>query len=268
MTKTKPPKISALRNIEYYDFQKVLDKLYADSENSKEIKNLMGLITNPQNILLAYRNIKKNTGSKTAGVDKKTITHLEKWEPEKLIGYVQKRLDYYVPQAVRRVEIPKNNGKTRPLGIPTIMDRLIQQCVLQVLEPICEARFFKRSNGFRPNRGAEHAISQAYKFMQGQHLHYVVDIDIKGFFDNVNHGKLLKQMWTLGIRDKRLLSIISAMLKAEVAGIGFPEKGTPQGGIISPLLSNIVLNELDWWVASQWENVPTKYPYKCRTLRR
>lgn len=267
LTKTKPPKISALRNIEYYDFQKVLDKLYADSENSKEIKNLMGLITNPQNILLAYRNIKKNTGSKTAGVDKKTITHLEKWEPEKLIGYVQKRLDYYVPQAVRRVEIPKNNGKTRPLGIPTIMDRLIQQCVLQVLEPICEAKFFKRSNGFRPNRGAEHAISQAYKFMQGQHLHYVVDIDIKGFFDNVNHGKLLKQMWTLGIRDKRLLSIISAMLKAEVAGIGFTEKGTPQGGIISPLLSNIVLNELDWWVASQWENVPTKYPYKCRTLR-
>lgn len=252
MTKTKLPKISALRNIEYYDFQEVLDKLYTDSENSKKFNNLMGLITNPQNILLAYRNIKKNTGSKTAGVDKKTISHLEKWEPERLIGYVQKRLDYYVPQAVRRAEIPKSNGKTRPLGIPTIMDRLIQQCVLQVLEPICEAKFFKRSNGFRPNRGAEHAISQAYKFMQGQHLHYVVDIDIKGFFDNVNHGKLLKQMWTLGICDKKLLSIISTMLKAEVAGIGFPEKGTPQGGIISPLLSNIVLNELDWWVASSW----------------
>lgn len=267
MTKTKLPKISALRNIEYYDFQEVLDKLYADSENSKKFNNLMGLITNPQNILLAYRNIKKNTGSKTAGVDKKTISHLEKWEPKKLIRYVQKRLNYYVPQAVRRVEIPKSNGKTRPLGIPTIMDRLIQQCVLQVLEPICEAKFFKRNNGFRPNRGAEHAISQAYKFMQGQHLHYVVDIDIKGFFDNVNHGKLLKQMWTLGIRDKKLLSIISVMLKAEVAGIGFPEKGTPQGGIISPLLSNIMLNELDWWVASQWENIPTRYPYKCRTLK-
>lgn len=267
MTKTKLPKISALRNIEYYDFQEVLDKLYADSEKSKKFTDLMDLITCPQNILLAYRNIKKNAGSKTAGVDKKTITYLEKWEPEKLIGYVQNRLNYYVPQAVRRVEIPKSNGKTRPLGIPTIMDRLIQQCVLQVLEPICEAKFFKRSNGFRPNRGAEHAISQAYKFMQGQHLHYVVDIDIKGFFDNVNHGKLLKQMWTLGIRDKKLLSIISVMLKAEVAGIGFPEKGTPQGGIISPLLSNIVLNELDWWVASQWENIPTRYPYKCRTLR-
>jgi 5-methylcytosine-specific restriction endonuclease McrA len=81
---------------------------------------------------------------------------------------------------------------------------------------------------------------------------------IKGFFDNVSHGKLLKQMWTLGIKDKTLLAIISAMLKAEVAGIGFPEKGTPQGGIISPLLSNIVLNELDWWIGSQWEELPTR----------
>jgi hypothetical protein len=89
----------------------------------------------------------------------------------------------------------------------------------------------------------------------------VVDVDIKGFFDNVNHGKLLKQMWALGIRDKKLLCIISAMLKAEVAGIGFPDKGTPQGGIISPILSNIVLNELDWWVASQWEQFPTQKKY-------
>ena len=188
LIKTKLPKISALRNIEYYDFQEELDRLYADSENSKKFKNLMRLITSPQNILLAYRNIKKNTGSKTAGVDKKTITHLEKWEPEKLIGYVQKRLDYYVPQAVRRVEIPKSNGKTRPLGIPTIMDRLIQQCVLQVLEPICEAKFFKRSNGFRPNRGAEHAISQAYK-EKNRRLKDCMLFNILSFMSNELLGK-------------------------------------------------------------------------------
>lgn len=267
LTRAKPTKRSALRNAEYYDFQDVLDKLYADSEKGCQFKNLTELICSPENILLAFRNIKKNRGSKTAGVDKKTITHLQQWENEQLIAYIQKRLSNYIPQPVRRVEIPKGNGKTRPLGIPTIMDRLIQQCILQVLEPICEAKFFKRSNGFRPNRSAEHAISQSYKFIQGQNLHFVVDIDIKGFFDNVSHGKLLKQMWSIGIRDKKLLSIISAMLKAEVAGIGFPEKGTPQGGIISPLLSNIVLNELDWWVASQWETLPTRVAYKCRVMK-
>lgn len=267
LTRAKPTKRSALRNAEYYDFQDVLDKLYADSEKGSQFKNLTELICSPENILLAYRNIKKNSGSKTAGVDKKTITHLQQWENEQLIAYIQKRLSNYIPQPVRRVEIPKGNGKTRPLGIPTIMDRLIQQCILQVLEPICEAKFFKRSNGFRPNRSAEHAISQSYKFIQGQNLHFVVDIDIKGFFDNVGHGKLLKQMWSIGIQDKKLLSIISAMLKAEVAGIGYPEKGTPQGGIISPLLSNIVLNELDWWVVSQWETLPTRVAYKCRVLK-
>ncbi|WP_431383076.1 reverse transcriptase domain-containing protein [Enterococcus gallinarum] len=121
------------------------------------------------------------------------------------------------------------------------MDRLIQQCILQVLEPICEAKFFKRNNGFRPNRSTEHAIAQAKKFMQNMNCHYVVDIDIKSFFDNVNHGKLLKQMWTMGIQDKKLLSILSCMLKAEIAKIGFPEKGTPQGGIISPYFQILFL---------------------------
>jgi len=141
------------------------------------------------------------------------------------------------------------------------MDRLIQQCFLQVLEPICEARFHENSHGFRPNRSQEHALAQCDRMMQISNLHFVVDVDIKGFFDNVNHGKLLKQMWTMGIRDKTVISIISIMLKAEVAGIGFPLKGTPQGGIISPLLSNIVLNEPDWWIDSQWEIIPTRHDY-------
>lgn len=97
---------------------------------------------------------------------------------------------------------------------------------------------------------------------QVAHLHYVVDIDIKGFFDNIDHGKLLKQLWTLGIEDKSLLRVISKMLKAEIDGIGVPAKGTPQGGILSPLLANVVLNELDWWIASQWERHPTRDTYQ------
>ena len=259
--KKKIPKKQKLRNAEYYDMQSVFDKLYTDSKKDLKFTNLVEIIKSSENIRLAYRNMRKNKGSKTAGTDKKTISDLNKWKEKSLIAHVQRKLDWYIPQKVRRMEIPKDNGKTRPLGIPTIMDRLIQQCVLQVLEPICEAKFFERSNGFRPNRSAENAIAQAERMMQNMNLHYVVDVDIKSFFDNVSHGKLLKQMWTMGIQDKKLLCIISAMLKAEVAGIGFPEKGTPQGGIISPLLSNIVLNELDWWVASQWENIPTRENY-------
>ena len=263
-TKKKALKKAKLRQAEYYDFQTIQDQLYADSKNGKQFTKLVEVIASPENIRLAYRNIKKNDGSLTAGTDGRTIKHLQKLSDEKMIALVQKKLSWYVPQSVRRVEIPKSSDPTkkRPLGIPTILDRLIQQSILQVLEPICEAKFHEHSYGFRPNRSQEDAVAQVHKNMQLSHLHYVVDIDIKGFFDNVSHGKLLKQLWTLGIRDKKLLSIISAMLKAEVAGIGFPEKGTPQGGIISPLLSNVVLNELDWWLASQWENIPTQYPFK------
>jgi len=262
-TKQKALKKSKLRHAEYYDFQHIQDKLYADSLKGKTFQNLMAIIISPENIRLAYRNIKKNKGSKTAGTDNRTIKDLEKFSDEQLIAIITRKFSWYVPQSVRRVEIPKDNdpAKMRPLGIPTIIDRLIQQCVLQVLEPICEAKFHDHSYGFRPNRSQEHAIAQAEKNMQNSNLHYVVDIDVKSFFDRVNHGKLLKQLWTLGIQDKKLLCIISAMLKAEIAGIGFPEVGTPQGGIISPLLSNVVLNELDWWLASQWEDFPTKHQY-------
>ena len=259
MTMIKPQKKQKLRNAEYYDLQSKLDELYLKSIKGEIFTSLMDIVKSEENILLAYRNISKNKGSKTAGTDNKTIRYLSKFSNENLIRYVRKRLEYYKPQSVLRKEIPKGDtGKTRPLGIPTISDRLIQQCFLQILEPICEAKFHEHSNGFRPNRSAEHALAQCYAMIQRRDLHFVIDIDIKGFFDNVNHGKLLKQMWSLGVQDKKLLSIISTMLKAEVAGIGFPQKGTPQGGIISPLLSNIVLNELDWWISSQWENIPTR----------
>lgn len=163
--------------------------------------------------------------------------------------------------ALSVIEIPKEDGRMRPIGIPTIEDRLIQQCIKQVLEPIAEAKFHPHSYGFRPNRSCENAIARYMFLVNSSKLHYVIDIDIKSFFDNVNHGKLLKQLWSMGIQDKRLISIISKMLKAEIKGIGVPDKGTPQGGILSPLLSNIVLNELDWWISGQWETFETDYKY-------
>ena len=260
MTDTKQKKNSKLRHAEYYDMQDTMDKLYHDSKAGKTFTNLMELIDSDDNIKLAYRNIKRNSGSTTAGMDRKTILDIEKLSEEEYLRIMHSKFRWYKPKTVKRVEIPKPNGKMRPLGIPSIWDRLVQQCILQILEPICEAQFHERSNGFRPNRSAEHAIAQVNHLMFKVKLHYVVDIDIKGFFDNVNHTKLIQQIWAMGIRDKKLICIIRAMLKAPIClpdgSIVHPEKGTPQGGILSPLLSNIVLNELDWWVASQWENMP------------
>ncbi len=260
-----------LRHSEYYDLQDCFDKLYTKSKQGDVFTNLIEIISSEENIRLAYRNIKRNLGSHTSGVDRLNIKDIEKISAENLVEIIQRKLQFYKPKPVRRVEIPKPNGKTRPLGIPTIVDRLVQQCILQVLEPICEAKFHERSNGFRPNRSAEHALAQCYKMIQVQNLHYVVDVDIKGFFDNVNHSKLIRQMWTLGICDKQLICIIKEMLKAPIimpdSSTQYPTKGTPQGGILSPLLANIVLNELDWWISSQWETMPTHSEIKTTAAK-
>lgn len=243
-----------LRYNEYYDMQHIYDELYAQSKNGNNFYKLLEIVGSEQNICLAYRNLKTNSGSKTAGTDGLTIDDIKHLCDEDIIMKVRSSLDNYQPKSVRRVFIPKSGSdKRRPLGIPCIWDRLVQQCILQVLEPICEPKFHNHSYGFRANRSAHHALGRVTSLINISKYHYCVDVDIKGFFDNVNHGKLLKQIWTLGIRDKRLICIISKMLKAEIDGEGVPEKGTPQGGLLSPLLSLIVLNELDWWVSSQWE---------------
>lgn len=261
--------VNDLRHAEYYAMQKVFDELYERSVNGEIFTDLMRLILSRENILLAYRNIKTNSGSNTPGTDKITIKDIGKLNPEELVEkmrfIVQGSKHGYRPKPVRRKEIPKPNGSIRPLGIPCIWDRLIQQCIKQVMEPICEAKFSNSSYGFRPNRSVENAIAEVYKHMQRSHLHYVVEFDIKGFFDNVNHPKLIRQIWALGIRDKQLIYTIKQILKAPIrlpnGKTVYPEKGTPQGGIISPLLANIVLNELDKWIESQWIEFPVSRKY-------
>jgi group II intron reverse transcriptase/maturase len=249
-----------LRHHEYYNMQSTFDGLYDMAKEGKDFQRLYGIITQRDNIILAYRNIKRNIGSLTPGVNERTIIHWENVETEEYVRYIQKRLEDYHPSPIRRKYIPKGDGRERPLGIPTIEDRIIQQCIKQVLEPICEAHFHPHSFGFRPNRSAHHAVAAfAHKINIGKN-YYVIDIDIKGFFDNVNHSKLIKQLWTMGIHDKKVISIIKAMIKAPIEGENtITEKGVPQGGIISPLLANVVLNELDWWISNQWE---TYQPYK------
>lgn len=275
MPNEKQPKtmcVEYLRHAEYYDVQRTFDELYAKSQAGEIFDHLMDVILSKENILLAYRNIKSNTGSFTPGTDKLRISDIGKLSADEVTVMVRKIVkggkNGYTPRSVRRKEIPKPNGSTRPLGIPCIWDRLIQQCIKQVMEPICEARFSNNSYGFRPNRSVEHAIAAIYRLMQQSGLHYVVEFDIKGFFDNVDHSKLIKQLWSLNIRDKKLLFVIRRILKAPIlmpdGHTEHPTKGTPQGGIISPLLANIVLNELDHWIESQWQRNPVTGNYSYR----
>ncbi len=227
--------------------------------------SLIDCIIDESNIYRAIHTLKSNKGSKTPGVNGETISDIIKIKTE-----IVKRIKYdlkgrYTPGMVKRVEIPKGDGEFRPLGIPNIYDRLVQLCIKQILEPIAEKSFNKNSFGFRPQRSTEHAIATCYHMVNIAKLHFVVDIDIKGFFDNINHKKLIKQLQRFKSIDKKTLSIIKCMLKVETVlqnkDIIQSEKGTPQGGILSPLLANIVLNELDWWLCKQWSGIKTKREY-------
>lgn len=192
--------------------------LHERAGNHESFSHLYDLITSRENIRLAYRTMKSNKGSKTPGTDGKTITDIEKSSEDELVSEIQNNLKWYRPKKVRREFIEKDNGKWRPLGIPCILDRIIQQCFKQVLEPIAEAHFYKHSYGFRPLRSTHHAMARIQFLVNRAQMHYVVDIDIMGFFDNVNHTLLLKQLWNMGIQDRKVLACISKMLKAEIDG--------------------------------------------------
>lgn len=248
----------------YYGLNDVQKKLYSLSRNGHKFNNLYRLIQSNDNILMAYRCIKNNKGANTPGVDRITKKQVARLGADKLIKMVQKRLANYKPQAIKRKYIPKKNGKRRPLGIPTFIERVIEQAIRQILEPILEAKFHNMSFGFRPNRSQHHAI-QCLNQMINKGYHYVVDIDIKSYFDNVDHSKLIKILWNNGIQDQKVLEIIAKRLKAPIENEGIPSKGVPQGGVISPLLANIYLNELDQWIANQWQRFPLSQYYKNKT---
>ena len=225
-----PTANTVLRYNQYYDMQDTFDELYARSKANATGVDLYGIITSKNNILLAYRNIKNNTGSKTKGTDGLTIEDYKMIDEDSFINGIRETLNSYLPQTVRRTFIKKENGKQRPLGIPTMRDRLIQQMFKQVLEPIVEAKFHRHSYGFRPNRSTHHAMARCAFLINRANLNYVVDLDIESFFDEVNHSSLLSQLYMIGIKDRRVLTIISKMLKAPIEGEGIPTRGTPQGG--------------------------------------
>ena len=234
-----------------YDLEETFNQLFVQSKTEKIFDNLYRLIVGEDNLLLAMKNTRLGIGRNIKGVDGKTVSYYEKLPAEKLIQIVKRRFNNFKPMKIRRTFIPKSNGKQRVLGIMTVEDRILHQCIKQILEPICESKFHSNSFGFRSLRSTKHAVNKMIMILQMSKYEYCVDVDIKDFFDSVDHAILIEQLYKLGICDKKLLAIISKMLKAKVEGEGTKKVGLIQGGILSPLLSNVVLNELDWWINAQ-----------------
>jgi RNA-directed DNA polymerase len=208
-------------------------------------EHLMEEVCQRENLNRAYRRVKSNRGA--PGVDGMTIHDLAAWIQEHKEGLIASLLDgSYQPQPVRRVDIPKPGGGVRQLGIPTVIDRLVQQAILQVLEPLVDPTFSASSYGFRPGRGAHDALAAASQHVaDGRNI--VVDLDLEKFFDRVNHDVLMSRL-ARRIADKRLLRIIRRFLQAGMMYQGVcveRYEGAPQGGPLSPLLSNLLLNDLD-----------------------
>ena len=208
---------------------------------------LMEQICSSANLNQALRRVKKNKGC--AGVDKLDITATIAMLRQSSNGqaFRQSLLDgSYQPQPVLGVEIPKPNGGVRQLGIPTVLDRMVQQAITSILSDIYEPKFSDSSYGFRPKRSAHHALAAASRYIREGRV-YVVDIDLAKYFDTVNHDRLMYRL-SQDITDKRVLKLIRSYLQAGIMRYGIVEqrqRGTPQGGPLSPLLSNIVLDELD-----------------------
>ncbi|MCI1693571.1 group II intron reverse transcriptase/maturase [Aneurinibacillus aneurinilyticus] len=256
-----------------YGLKATLDTLYKHSKEGKSFTGLYELIKNEHTIITAIHNIKSNKGSKTAGIDKKVVKYYLQMPREKLIHTIRTAMDNYNPKPVRRHYIPKGKtGKMRPLGIPTIQDRIIQECTRIVIEPILEAKFYPHSYGFRPYRSTHHAIARLASLINVGEYKFAIEGDIKGYFDNINHSLLLRKLHKLGIIDRRVLMVIKKMLKAGAMENNRFEKsslGSPQGGIISPLLSNVYLNDFDWTVSSWYENTYlSKYYATAKNARR
>ena len=205
----------------------------------------MEAVTDRANMMLAYQRVVENKGA--AGVDNLSTLDLKPWLKQHWQGMkVSLAAGSYLPRAIRKVDIPKPNGDTRTLGVPTVVDRLIQQAIAQRLSPLVEPHFSHSSYGFRPNRNAWQAVQQAQQYIRSG-KRWVVDMDLEKFFDRVDHDILMSKLANL-IEDKRPLKLIRRFLEADMMDNGqrvTRDRGMPQGGPLSPLLSNILLDSLD-----------------------
>lgn len=255
------------------ELRKILDELYNIAKSAKiegirpTIKGLVEIMASEITIVTAIHNIKSNKGSKTPGIDSKTMQkdYLEKTY-EWVIEDIQKAFKKFIPQKIKRKYIEKPGKiEKRPLGIPSIRDRIVQECIRIVIEPILEAQFFNHSYGFRPMRDAQMAMQRLTDLVQKTGYYWVIEGDISKCFDKINHGMLIKRLHHMGIKDRRVLQIIKVMLKSGIVGeCEINEEGTQQGSIISPILANAYMDKLDEWLSKQWENKSTKFNYSIQ----
>lgn len=215
-----------------------------------KLYSLTGRITE-ELMLKAFKAVKKNRGA--AGIDKVSIKMYESNLAENLLSLMRKlKQGTYQPTPLRRVHIPKGKGKTRPLGIPTIKCRIAQEVMRRLINPAFESRFHDNSFGFRNGRNCHQAVERVLQYAQ-QGYRYVVDVDIKGFFDNLSHNLIMESI-SARISDGNILKLIKKFLNSGVMenGVISPtHRGTPQGGVISPIISNLVLDHLDWFLEKE-----------------
>lgn len=217
--------------------------------------SLMDKIYAKSTLQIAWQRVKNNRGA--AGIDRISIERFE-GQAEQYLQELHQQLKTgtYQPQAVKRVNIPKASGGTRPLGIPTVKDRVVQMAIKMVIEPIFEHTFRDSSHGFRPERGCKDALREVDAWLKAGY-NWVVDADIKGYFDNISHERMMSKV-EQHLADKRLLSLLEAYLKQDImveGEIWKAAKGTPQGAVLSPLLANIYLNELDHLMGEKYSMV-------------
>lgn len=242
----------------------ICEKLYKDScDKTIVFTKLLNFVISKQNIMVAYKKLSQTSISYIKDCDRQNIVSISSLSVDDVVKTVRyilcDTIHGYRTKPVSLSFIEKMNGVMKPFSVGGIWDRLIQQCILQILGPICEAKFSDNSYGSRPIRSYEQALSKVYRLMQRSHLHYVIIIKFIDFYEHVNHAKLIRQIWALGIRDKRLICILKQILCNLSSNI--KKQGISCSGILMPLFANINFNEFDHWIDSQWQAFPMIHYY-------
>ncbi|MFH0883109.1 MAG: reverse transcriptase domain-containing protein [bacterium] len=233
--------------------RETMGTLFAENYHAQRIRNLYDLMHHPQWLRAACERTLDRSRGKASGVDGETVAQFEERLESKL-EHLRLELKHgtYQPQPVRRVMIPKANGKLRPLGIPCLRDKIVQEAMRMALEPIYEVEFHKHSYGFRPHRSAHHAVFRCQQLIRAG-FSWVIEGDVKACFDEISHKSILRNLREK-IMDNKFLNLIDRILKAGVIVDHVVQPtltGVPQGGVLSPLLANVVLNKLDWFLHSK-----------------